>query len=149
MTIVLSTWNLLKWLTLNGLTTNEKGDDSVRWWICSLAWLWWILHSQMIQLYTLSVWTSQVAPVVKNSPANAKKKKRGFVPWVGKTPLEEGMTTYSSILAWKIPWTEEPGRLQSIGSHRVGHDWSDLAHAHILSVYNLCQLLLNKIGKIF
>ena len=39
------------------------------------------------------------------------------------------MATHSSSLAWKIPWTEEPGRLQSMGSHRVGHDWSDLAAA--------------------
>ena len=37
-------------------------------------------------------------------------------------PLEEGVTAYSSILAWGIPWTEEPGGLQSIGSHRVRHD---------------------------
>ena len=37
-------------------------------------------------------------------------------------PLEEGMTTHSSILAWRIPWTEEPGGLQSMGSQRVGHD---------------------------
>ena len=37
-------------------------------------------------------------------------------------PLEKGMTTHSSILAWKIPWTEEPGGLQSMGSLRVGHD---------------------------
>ena len=37
-------------------------------------------------------------------------------------PLEEGMATHSSILAWRIPWTEEPGRLQSIGLQRVGHD---------------------------
>ena len=36
---------------------------------------------------------------------------------------EKAMATHSSILAWKIPWTEEPGRLQSLGSHRVGHDW--------------------------
>ena len=36
--------------------------------------------------------------------------------------LEEGMGTHSSILTWRIPWTEEPGGLQSIGSHRVGHD---------------------------
>ena len=42
-------------------------------------------------------------------------------------PLEVGMATHSSILAWKIPWTEEPGRLQSIESQRVGHDWSNLA----------------------
>ena len=39
------------------------------------------------------------------------------------TPLsEKAMTTHSSPLAWKIPWTEEPGGLQSMGSHRVGHD---------------------------
>ena len=37
-------------------------------------------------------------------------------------PLEEGMATHSSLLAWRIPWTEEPGQLQSIGSHRVGHN---------------------------
>ena len=38
-------------------------------------------------------------------------------------PLEKEMATQSSILAWKIPWVEEPGRLQSMGSQRVGHDW--------------------------
>ena len=37
-------------------------------------------------------------------------------------PLEEGMATRSSILAWRIPWTEEPGGLKSMGSHRIGHD---------------------------
>ena len=37
-------------------------------------------------------------------------------------PLEEGLATHSSILAWRIPWTEEPGGLWSIGSHRVGHN---------------------------
>ena len=40
----------------------------------------------------------------------------------GEDPLEEEMATHSSILAWKIPWTEEPGRLQSMGSQRVGHN---------------------------
>ena len=40
-----------------------------------------------------------------------------------KHPLEKAMATPSSILAWRIPWTEEPGRLQSLGLHRVGHDW--------------------------
>ena len=44
-------------------------------------------------------------------------------------PLEEGMETHSSILAWRIPWMEEPGGLQSMGLQRVGHDWSDLAAA--------------------
>ena len=40
-------------------------------------------------------------------------------------PLEDGMATHSNILAWKIPWTEEPGRLQSMGSQRIRHDWSN------------------------
>ena len=43
--------------------------------------------------------------------------------------LEKEMATHSNTLAWRIPGTEEPGRLPSMGSHRVGHDWSDLAAA--------------------
>ena len=43
-----------------------------------------------------------------------------FLDW--EDPLEEGMATHSSILAWRIPWTEEPGGLQSMGSQRVAHD---------------------------
>ena len=45
------------------------------------------------------------------------------VPTLGREgPLEEEMATHSSVTAWEIPWTEEPGGLQSMGSHRVGHD---------------------------
>ena len=44
--------------------------------------------------------------------------------------MEEGMATHHSILAWRIPWTEELGRLQSIGLQRAGHFWSSLAHTH-------------------
>ena len=45
-------------------------------------------------------------------------------------PLEEGTVTHSIILAWRMPWTEEPGRLQSIDLHRVGHNRSNLACIH-------------------
>ena len=55
--------------------------------------------------------------MVKRLPA---MRRPGFDPWVGKIPLEKEMATHSSTLAWKIPWTEEPGRLQSMGSQRVG-----------------------------
>ena len=44
--------------------------------------------------------------------------------------LEEGTATHSNILAWRVPWTEEPDGLQSVGSHRVRHDRSDLVHTH-------------------
>ena len=61
---------------------------------------------------------SQVGLVVKNLPANAGDT--GWIPGTGRS-LEKRMATRSSILAWRVPWTEEPGRLQSMGSHRVGH----------------------------
>ena len=47
-------------------------------------------------------------------------------------PLEKGMSIHSSTFAWRIPWTEEPSRLQSIGSQIVRHNWSDLNKIHIL-----------------
>ena len=56
--------------------------------------------------------------MVKNPPAIWETWVRSL-DW--EDPLEEGMATHSSILAWEIPWTEEPGRLQSIGSQRVRH----------------------------
>ena len=60
----------------------------------------------------------------KNLGANAGDiGDEGSIPGQ-EYPLEEGMATHSSIPAWKIPWTEEPGRIQSIGSHRVGHDFA-------------------------
>jgi len=63
--------------------------------------------------------TSQVAQMVKCLPAM-------WETWVlslgREDPLEKEMATYSSTLAWKILWTEEPSRLQSMGSQRVGHD---------------------------
>ena len=48
-------------------------------------------------------------------------------------PLEEGMATHSSLLAWKIPWTEEPGGLQSLGSQRVGHNWATNTFSRVSS----------------
>ena len=49
-------------------------------------------------------------------------KETPFNPWVGTIPWGVGMVTHSSILAWRIPWTEEPGELQSLELQRVGHD---------------------------
>ena len=64
-------------------------------------------------------WTSLLAQLVKNPPAVRET-------WVGslgqEDSLEKGLATHSSTLAWRIPWTEELGRLQSMGSQRGGHD---------------------------
>ena len=68
--------------------------------------------------------------VVKNLPANAGDIRDTVRSLGWEEPLEEGMAIHSSILVWRIPWTEEPGRLQFIGSQRVGLDWSDLACMH-------------------
>ena len=57
--------------------------------------------------------------MVKNLPADQEMQVRSL-HW--EDPLEKEMATHSSILAWEIPWTEEPGGLQSMGSQRVGHD---------------------------
>ena len=66
-----------------------------------------------------SSWASLVAQTVKHLPAMQETWDR----FLGQEdPLEKEMATHSSTLAWKIPWMEEPGRLQSIGSQRVGHN---------------------------
>ena len=63
-----------------------------------------------------------MALVVKNPSANAGDvRDAGSIPGLGRS-LEEGMATHSSVLAWRIPGTAEPGGLPSMGSHRVGHD---------------------------
>ena len=65
---------------------------------------------------------SQVVLVVKNLSANARDMRdAGSIPGSGRS-LEEGMATHSSILAWRIPWTEEPGGLQSTGLQRARLD---------------------------
>ena len=51
-------------------------------------------------------------------------------PWVRKITWKREQATHSSILAWRIPWTEEPGRLQTTESHSVRHDWRDVADTH-------------------
>ena len=69
----------------------------------------------LLSRYQLPTWLSG-----KESAYNAGGWIQSLV-W--EDPLEKGMATYSSILAWRIPWTELPGWLQSMGSQRVGHDW--------------------------
>ena len=66
-----------------------------------------------------SIGASLVAQMVKLLPTMWETWVRSL-GW--EDPLEKKMTTHSSTLAWKIPWMEEPGRLQSMGSQRVGHD---------------------------
>ena len=81
--------------------------------------------------------------------------------WVKKSPamqetqetqvqfLQEGRTTYSSILAWRIPWTEEPGGLQSMGSQSIWHDWWYLASTHAHTCWNYSCVVREDISGSF
>ena len=84
-------------------------------WMAKIPWR---RDSQPIPMYS---WASLAPQIVKNPSAM-------WETWVGnlgwEDPLKEGMASHSSILAWRIPWTEEPGWLQSMGLQRVGHDWA-------------------------
>ena len=62
---------------------------------------------------------SLVVQTVKNPPTMQETQVQSLGQ---EDPLEKGMATHSSILAWRIPWTEEPGGLRSMGSQKVGHD---------------------------
>ena len=81
--------------------------------------LWWYLSSGFD--LPLGSRASLVAQVVKKPPAMQETRVQSLGQ---EDPLEKGMAAHSSILAWKIPWTEEPGGLQSMGLQRVGHDWA-------------------------
>ena len=69
-----------------------------------------------------------------------RHKRHGFDPWVGKIPLRKAWQPTPVLLPGESPWTEEPGRLQSMGSQRVGHDWSDLVRMHTQSRNSLTDI---------
>ena len=82
---------------------------------------------KMVKMAVISLWYDLylVAQRLKHLPPGQETQ----VPSLGwEDPLEKEMVTHSSILAWRIPWTEKPGRLQSTGSQRVGHDWATSLH---------------------
>ena len=100
---------------------NSK-DEGVGVWGCGGVYVCvngLLLSHQKERNFAICQMASLVAQVVKNLPATQETQVRSLGR---EDPLEKGMATHSSILAWKIPRTEEPGRLQSMGSQRVGHN---------------------------
>ena len=77
------------------------------------------MASYIMNSYSLLIRASVVAQLVKNLTAMQKIQVQSL-GW--EDPLKEEMATHPSILAWRIPWTEEPGRPQSLGSQRVRHN---------------------------
>ena len=88
-----------------------------QWKQCRLYFLGLPNHCR----WWLQPWNSPVAQMVKHLPTMWETQVLSLGQEV---PLEKEMATHFSILAWKIPWMEEPGSLQSMGSQRVGHDWA-------------------------
>ena len=78
---------------------------------------------------------------VKNLLAlQERQETRGLIPGSRGHGIPEGMATHSSVLACRIPWTEEPGGLQFMEWQRVRHDWSGLAHMHGNSIFNFLRV---------
>ena len=103
--------------------------------MCLLAVYMSSLEKCLFRSWLYIAWASQVAQWVKNLPA-VQKMQETWARWlVQEDPLEKDMATHSSILAWRIPWMEEPGGLQSIELQRVRHDW---AHTHTC-IHSLLQ----------
>ena len=101
-----------------------------------LSWVWKIPWRRE-WLPTPVFWVSLVAQMVKNLPAMWET----WVQVLGQEdPLEEGIETHPSILAWRIPWTEEPGGLQTMGSHRVRHNWTINVFSFLRLFSPLCFL---------
>ena len=103
---------------------------------CSLFTSVWVKGVDLKKnLKQIIIWAecmidNPLAQWVKNPLAMQETQETQVQSLGREDPLEEGMTTHCSILVWKIPRTEELGGLQSIGSQRVRHDWSDLACTH-------------------
>ena len=120
---------ILEWVAIS----SSRGSSWYRYWIHVCCIARWILHcwttreasnallSAFVLIQPSFLWASLVAQLVKNLPAVQETQVRSL-GW--EDPLEKEMATHSSILAWKISWTEKPGGLQSMGSQRVGHDWA-------------------------
>ena len=97
-------WNIMPLLSMKRKTINQGR-------ICS----------SVTSVYLKARWAFPHGSLVKNPPGNA-----GDAVWSlsWEDPLEKEKVIHSSTITWKIPWTEEPGRLQSMGSQRVRHDWA-------------------------
>ena len=74
----------------------------------------------VLTIFSLPIYQGGLPRWLSGKESTRLCRRHGFDPWVGKTPWGTIMATHSSILAWKMPWTEEPGGLQSMGSQRVG-----------------------------
>jgi len=98
-------------------------------WVFVFFWLWnasVVLEFLLMVLHDLGGASGKEAACQHRRLRETQVQSR-----VQKDPLEEDVATPFSVLAWRVPWTEEPDGLRSLGSHRLRHDWSDLARTQM------------------
>ena len=101
------------------------------WVIMSVLINAYLINLWELSIYIIITWASLVAQTVKRLPT-MRETRVWSLGW--EDLLEKAMATHSSTLAWKIPWSKEPGRLQSMGSQRIGHNWAtSLLHFIIIA----------------
>ena len=141
---VISSWTFsytmaLIWCSVllgNHLFTPLKATDLPHRWVCGDA--------PVPHLTSSDVFLTARNPNLNVHQDSSQTLRKNFVIWSSlECPLEKAMAPHSSSLVCRIPWMEEPGRLQSVGSLGVGHDWSDLAaaaaalHSLLRTIYKL------------
>ena len=121
---------IVEWVAVSFSRGSSQSRN--RTWVSYIAGRFftdWASREGQILIY--SSLYSQVALMVKKTPANAEDSRdASLTPGSGRSP-GWGHGNPLQDFAWRIPWTEEPGGLQSIGSQRVRHDWSDMVCMHI------------------
>ena len=92
---------------------------------------WFIVTLILMYTSIINCWLPLVAQMSKILP----KMQQTWIRSLGQEdPLEKEMAAHSSILAWRIPWTEKPGGLQTMESQRVRHDWTSFTHSLLISI---------------
>ena len=137
-------WKIINFKsTSNNTTATSTLNPFSEWLLFARYYSWHIVFYLILALNILGLPDGSDG---KNPPAMQNTWVR-FLCWAD--PLEKGMTTHSSILAWKIPWTEEPGRLQSTESQRVGHNCATNTFTfhfeHLCSFILYVQRILNEL----
>ena len=117
----------LEFVIQNEVSQREK-NKYINMYIWSLEkWYWWVYlqgRNREADIDNRLVGTVEEGESDLNWESSTDIYMLPCVKGIASRKKEKAMAPHSSTLAWKIPWTEEPGGLQSMGSHRVGHDWT-------------------------
>ena len=120
-------WNT-EFLTIRSRCLFEMFPSFAIWKVICIST--WFFNYKFFFIGLWLLWAPLVAQRIKNLTLTQET-------WVqslgGENPLEKGMVTHSSVLAWRILWTEEPGRLHSMVSQRIGHDWVTNTQTHMIA----------------